>query len=210
MGGDAADLIASGQYRYSSAVFQYEEDSGVVLAIHSAALTNNPALDELDSLSDLSRGDVLTLLNGGEEPDMSDDKSAVAVLQAETGRLTDQVAALTKAGEKMKGELSALAADRDAWKKKYADLEGARCARRPRRVRREKDALLETALSDERMMPAEQEWAQKQSLESLTELLATREKNPLLTRPGGGEKGPGTAALSAAQKEIWREERRRS
>lgn len=47
----AAELVRSGEYLYVSPVFRYDALTGDVLAIEMAALTNNPAIDDMAPLA---------------------------------------------------------------------------------------------------------------------------------------------------------------
>lgn len=47
----AKALIEADEYRYISPVFSYAEDTGIVISLHSIALTNTPALSGLTDLS---------------------------------------------------------------------------------------------------------------------------------------------------------------
>lgn len=47
----ARDYIKSGEYRYFSPVFEYDETTGTVLAVHMGALTNNPGITGMEPLS---------------------------------------------------------------------------------------------------------------------------------------------------------------
>ncbi len=51
----AAAMLTNREYRYISPVFQYEKETGRVLSIISAAITNNPALDGLTDLAAATR-----------------------------------------------------------------------------------------------------------------------------------------------------------
>ncbi|MYM80543.1 hypothetical protein GTP44_01030 [Duganella sp. FT50W] len=46
----AKEMIAAGEYKYISPVFQYDETTGEVLQVLMAAITNNPAIDGMDAL----------------------------------------------------------------------------------------------------------------------------------------------------------------
>lgn len=46
----AREMLDAGEYRYLSPVFSYDGGTGHVASLHSVALTNNPALDDLDDL----------------------------------------------------------------------------------------------------------------------------------------------------------------
>lgn len=50
----ARQMIQSGEYRYLSPVIAYDQTTGVVGKLISAALTNNPALDGMEELTALS------------------------------------------------------------------------------------------------------------------------------------------------------------
>lgn len=45
----AREHIRAGEYRYISPTFSFDRKTGAVLELHSAALTNNPALDGMDA-----------------------------------------------------------------------------------------------------------------------------------------------------------------
>ena len=45
----ARDHIRAGEYRYISPVFSFDRESGAIFRLHSAALTNTPALDGMDA-----------------------------------------------------------------------------------------------------------------------------------------------------------------
>lgn len=47
----AREHIRAGEYRYISPTFSFDRKSGAVLELHSAALTNTPALDGMDAAS---------------------------------------------------------------------------------------------------------------------------------------------------------------
>ncbi len=47
----ARQMIADGEYRYISPVFVYDQNTGAVLQVLNAALTNNPALDGMNDVA---------------------------------------------------------------------------------------------------------------------------------------------------------------
>ena len=51
----AAAMLIAREYRYISPVFRYSQEDGRVLSIHSAAITNDPALDGLTDLAAATR-----------------------------------------------------------------------------------------------------------------------------------------------------------
>ena len=54
----AKGYIQSGEYRYLSAVFPYDANTGHPLRLHSAALTNRAGIDGLQALADLNASDL--------------------------------------------------------------------------------------------------------------------------------------------------------
>ena len=177
--GDTAQLITDKKYRYISAVFSYYAKTGEVLEIISVALTNTPALDGLDALADLARKQ--SIFSTEEDADMAD-KEALAALTAERDGLKTNMAALTTENTALKARVdaaeqekaaAALAAD----KAKHADL-------------------LQAALTDGRLIPAQKPWAEKQTLAALTEYLAATDPVAVLKRQTDGKDVAGTHGLS--------------
>jgi len=165
--------IKAKEYRYISAVFEFDKVTGAVVDVWSIALTNTPALDGLQSLAALSRFNHLSDLtlnqpNTGDTPMSGTD---VAALTTERDTLKTQVTALTSERDTLKADVVALSKERDdaLAKLKAADEEKAQAA-----LAAEKKAhsdLLATALSDGRLAPAQKAWAEKQSFAVLTEYL---------------------------------------
>lgn len=166
--GDTAELIAQKKYRYISSVFLYDADSGEVLEIISVALTNTPALDGLEALADLARtfSDSSTHM----EADMADEKH-LATLTVERDGLKTTVATLTTERDGLKTAVATLTAERDAQKAKLdaIDKEKTDAALAADKARHAE--LLQAALSDGRLTPAQKPWAEKQPLAALSEYL---------------------------------------
>lgn len=87
----AAAMIGAKEYLYTSAVFSYNKKTGEVLDILSFALTNTPALDDLDSLAVLSRLGGLSQGKSLEETSMDGKDQSVAELTARVTVLVDEV-----------------------------------------------------------------------------------------------------------------------
>ncbi len=114
----AAQYIRDGEYRHISPVFTYDPDTGEVLSIEMAALTNYPALDGMQPLElraaarflspsseDFSMNELMKLIAGALGlSEQATEKDAVAALKAHFDKQAEDGAALRKA----------LAADPDA------------------------------------------------------------------------------------------------
>lgn len=183
----ARAAIEAGEYRYLSPVFAYDDD-GRVTALVSVALTNTPALDTLDPL--VSRA-ALSLLAGDRESDVDKDqqiaaltterdaaKTSVAALTAERDALKTNVVALTKERDALKAAADQAKADAD--KKAHADL-------------------LQAALTDGRLTPAQKPWAEKQPLAALTEFLDASKPLADLTQRQAGKDGQADASGLTAE-----------
>ncbi|MDR0633616.1 MAG: phage protease [Azoarcus sp.] len=177
----AAQMIASREYRYISAVFSYLPSTGEVLEIISVAITNTPALDGLEALIAARR------TNSTQENTMTDDVR-LAALTNERDAAAAQVAALTKERDAIAAELAALKA------KVKADAQAAEQA--------EHAEVLKQALISGVITPAEREALSKAPLALLKELLAARPSAALLTRQADGKPAPATAVLTREEAEY--------
>lgn len=189
--GDTAELIQKKQYRYISAVFTYYEKTGEVLEIISVALTNTPALDGLDALvelADLARKHSVLLTK--EDANMADEK-VLAALTAERDGLKTQMAALTAERDGLKTQNAALTTERDTLKTKVeaADKEKTEAALASEKAKHAE--LLQAALTDGRLVPAQKPWAEKQTLAALTEYLDATSPVSLLQKQADGKDGGG-------------------
>lgn len=191
--------IADKEFRYSSPLFYFNPSSGAVTELLSVALTNNPALGDLGAVDLVRRaalaaqpiGALANQFNaaGGlpgkpsGESDMTPEQ--LAALTAERDGLKTTLAALTAERDGLKGQVVALTAERDNL---VADQAKAALAAEAT----EKAELLKAALSGDkpRLMPAQKEWAEKQSLAALKEFLDVTAPLSLTQRQseaGGGE-----------------------
>lgn len=165
---DAAEDIAKKVYRYSSPFFAFDPKTGAVTKLLSVALTNNPALGELGAV-ELARKHPG--LSTKEDAEMAD-AEALAALAKERDSLNTQVAALTAERDGLKAKLDAVEADQAA---------AALAAEKAKHAE-----LLQAALTDGRLVPAQKPWAEKQTLVALTEYLDATKPLPIANRQADG------------------------
>ncbi|WP_199031722.1 phage protease [Ralstonia sp. ASV6] len=187
---DAAQLIAQKKYRYISAVFFYSPVTGEVLEILSVALTNTPALDGLEAVAALARKQF-NFREG--EFDMS--QQEIAALTTERDGLKSQLAALTKDRDGLAQQVVALTQDRDALKARVDGIEKEKAEAALAAERKQHGDLLQAALTDGRLTPAQKPWAEKQSLAALTEYLDASKPLALLDKQTEGS-GDGKHSLT--------------
>lgn len=182
----AQGMIAAGEYRYISPVFLYLPESGEVTEILSAALTNNPGLDGMQELvsraaarfsiepspeeDDTVNPELLKLLGLSEDASEEEIKAAVTRLNAqaealaalrqklevdENVDLVEHVAALRSQGSGQPDP------------SKYVpvgvvdELRGELASLRSQINDREVGELVDVAMSDGRLLPAQEEWARE-------------------------------------------------
>jgi phage I-like protein len=193
----AKNMIAAREYRYVSCVVSYRKGTGEIAEVVSVALTNEPALDGLDSLAALSRHSVL---NHDEDEKMSEEeRAALAALTAEHGEAKKQLAALTAEREAEKKQIAALTAERDAAQaalKKAADEKAAETAKAEQA---ERDALL--ADLKQKIEPARVAKIEGLDLAALKAVAEVVEPSALLDKQTGGERNS-KAALSKEALDI--------
>ncbi len=195
--GDTAQLIADKKIRYVSAVFIYDLDTGEVLEILSAGLTNMPALDGLDALAELARKHTFS------HPPLKDTSMTpeqIAALTAERNTATASVAALTAEVGTLKASVAALTTERDTLKTKVEAAEQEKAQAALAAETKARADLITAALSDGRLTPAQKPLAEKQPVASLTEFLgAAAALSAAGGRQGGGEpSGKGLTAEETA------------
>ena len=175
--GDTAQLIKDKKVRYISALFTYDAITGAVLEILSVGLTNTPALDGLEALAALARTHYID--SSKEVAVMPGETEKLAALTQERDGLKTNVAALTQERDGLKTQVAALTQERDALKAKEATAAADK-------EKAEHAALLQAALNDGRLAPAQKAWAEKLSLAALTECLATLTPIAMLTKQTPG------------------------
>lgn len=202
----AAAMIAGKEYRYISPVFTYDAQGNVLDLLH-AGLTNFAGLDGLTDLAALSAHFNLSstkethsmkkLLEAlGLSADASEDQ-ALAALKG----LSDSLAAQA-------GSIAALKAQTHD-PAKYVPIEthvqtqNALAALTAKVDQDERDMLVETALSDGRILPAQEEYWRAQPVASLKAYLEVAQPVAALsgTQTGGKQPGgkPGDGGLDEGQ-----------
>lgn len=224
----ATTEIKNGEYRYLSPLFLADK-SGRVIKVLNAALTNRPALHNLAEV-------VATSSQFAHYLEPSEDNSQMKELliklfalsaNATDEQITEKLIALSTAkGDspvalsdvyaelaKEQGNVVALSAKvNNPDPAKYVALSDLQAVQtelnglKQQMNDKERDALIQTALSDGRLLPAQKEWAEKlgkQDLVALSDFLKTVTPNPALngTQSGGKDPNEGVekVALSAAE-----------
>lgn len=204
----AKQRIADREYRYISAVFFYYSATGEVLDVVSVALTNTPAIDGLDSLD---AGELATLSKRFSLPELSPDpentdmatpQEELAALRVTHANTETQLSALTAERETLKTSLAALTTERDNLTTQLAALTQEKADAAQAAEQQKHTDLLNAALTDGRLVPAQKPWAEKQSLAALTEYLEATGPLPIVNKQAGDEHSAHTAALTADQKKI--------
>lgn len=201
--GDTPDLIKQKKLRYISTVFFYDAETGEVLEIVSIALTNTPALDGLDALADLARkfstAGGLPPGNSTGDEDMPDEKQ-LAALTAERDAEKQKVAALTADLDKSKAQVADLTSKNTELASKVAGFEKEKAEAALAADKAKHAELMQAALTDGRLTPAQKPWAEKQSLAALTEYLDSTNPLALLNKQtNGGKGGENNHGLSAVE-----------
>ena len=191
----AAEMIASRQYRYVSPVFPYDKRSGEVLGIAHAALTNDPGLD---GLTDLAGAAALSALFEEEMP-MKALLAALGLL--ETATEAEALAALAALRTAHTGELAALrAAVPDPVK--YVDVATLTAVRAElatantelatlKAEKHEADVaqVVTAALDAGKLTPATESWARELGRKDLSALNAYVAAAPVVVKPGWTQTG---------------------
>lgn len=190
----AAAALTAGEYRYLSPVFAYD-NQGRVTRLVSVALTNTPALDTLDPL--VSRA-ALSLINGApqlEDTSVTLTPEQIAALTAQRDAAQTQVAALTQERDAANTKVAALTQERDQLK---AAAEQAKAAA----DKKAHADLLQAALTDGRLIPADKPWAEGQSLAALSQFLEGRKPLVDLSRQSQREQGVGDGLPTLTPEEV--------
>ena len=169
----ASKRLQEKEYRYISAVFTYSLDTGEIEDIVSVALTNQPALDGLNAVAAFSKSNPQFLTHQDPEATgevtMSD--KDLAALTLEHATVKSQNIALTTENTTLKADVVALSKQRDDATTELAAIKKTQAEAALTANKEKHTALLTAALSDGRLAPAQKTWAEKQSLEALTEYL---------------------------------------
>ena len=198
--------IRAGEYRYISPVFSFDRESGVILRLHSAALTNTPALDGMDAAR-------ATLVTNKELHSMKPILAALGL--PETADEAAALAALTALKQERDNALAAARAEPDP--QKYVAMatfstlqqEAATLRAELDRLKAEANSAalageIEAALKDGRLTAATKSWAEelaKKNPDTLKAFLKSQPPLEALTRTQTGGKPPagGTSATLSGE-----------
>ncbi len=200
---NAAAMIAAGEYRYLSPVFEYNRQTGEVAAVRMAALTNNPGLDgmsavALKAINDFSVSDfqpeestpmnetlkkLLATLGLPGDAGEADALSAVAAMKAAADGAASQIAALKAQATQ--------APDPAKFVPVHAvqELQTQIAALSAGMAKREADQVIEAALADGRLNPALKVWAEDLGKTDLAALKAYVEQAPAVAALKGMQSG---------------------
>lgn len=198
---DAKRMIAAKEYRYISAVFYYDGETGEVLELVSVALTNTPAIDGLDALTQaaLSRGALNVFLTTG-DADMALSEKEVAALTVERDSAKTQLAALTTENASIKTSLAALTSENTELKSRVAAIEAEKLqAALVAEKTKCADMIVAAMTVDKTLPPAQEAFAKTLGLAALTEFLQTLKPLAMLSKQAGGKAGVGEHGLSPEQ-----------
>ncbi|AKH39407.1 hypothetical protein AAW31_02265 [Nitrosomonas communis] len=198
----ANQMIEAGEYRYISPVFTYDKKTGAIKRLLNAALTNNPALDGMDAVAasqflsiegeDMQLEQLLTALRKlSGQNETADADSVLASLTTLLSSKDDAIAAL-----------KAVADHPDPAKFVSIDvmksLQNEVTALKAEKIEHEVDDVVEVALSEGKLLPAQEEWARKlgkENLASLKQYLAAAQPIAALTKTQTGGKVPDSVEL---------------
>lgn len=192
----AKGMIEGGQYKYLSPVFSYNE-SGDVLEILMAAVTNVPALDGMQELE--LRAAAKFDLSDKEQP--MENRILIATLSALGLAETATEAEITAAIAALKAQTP----DPSKFVSVTAmnELRDQIAALRSSAAEREIGELITQALTEGKLLPAQEKWAKdlgKSNLAQLKEYIATAPAIPALG--GTQSRGRAPAAAGAAGGDI--------
>ena len=203
--------IRAGEYRYISPVFAFDRQSGAVLRLICAALTNHPALDGMDAasatLTPYEEPPMKQILAALGLPETADEAAALAALTT-LRQERDSARALAQAAPDPQkfvamATFSAVQQEAAQLRDELTKLQNAA------RAAALKDDI-EAALKDGRLTAATQGWAEslaQTAPDALKAYLAAQPPVQALTRtqtggtPPAGDK-PGTASLTAEEQHI--------
>ncbi|MCT8785044.1 phage protease [Glaesserella parasuis] len=224
----AATEIKDGVYRYISPLF-LADASGTVIKVLNAALTNRPALHNLaeavamsaqfshflEPNEDKTKMKELLIKLFGLSAQATDDEITTKLTALSAAKGDSQVALSDVYAElaKEQGQVVALTAKvNNPDPAKFVALSDLQAVQtelnqiKQQMNDKERDALIQSALSDGRLLPAQKAWAEKlgkENLVALSDYLATVSPNPALAGTQSGGKDPNeqtqTVALSAAE-----------
>ena len=219
----AAAEIASGQYKYVSAVF-FVNSTGQVVELHSAALTNNPALDGMAAVAlaaqslvpaavfsaTPSPSTVSASLSPSLQSALKDESMKTVLTALSLAEVASEAQALS-AVVALQRELTAAKANQfDAAKhialSEYATLQGQLTALTAKADDAERAQLMDACIKDGRITLSAKDFWAKAPLVQLTEYAKIATPNPALaagSQTAAAKQGGTTAvALTAEQERI--------
>lgn len=226
----AAQQIKDGEYRYISPLFLVDEN-GLVIKVLNAALTNRPALHNLDEAVAMS-SQFSQFFNQKENPEMKIKEMVIALCglaaTATDAEIEAELTALSAAKgdspialKDVYGELKKAQADKVALSAQVnnpdpakfvalSDLQAVQTELNQvkQQINSEKVTnLIQVALSDGRLLPAQKEWAEKlgkKDLQALSDYLGTVAPNPALagTQSGGQDPNAKTEKVALSDAEV--------
>lgn len=173
----AAGFIAAKEYRYLSPVFSYDKQTGEVLDLVHVGLTNYPALDGMASLPALAaarfqmadpaapsakenqsvnKEELIALLGLSTDASEEDIQTALTALKADAGKVDQLQTALAAAKTEGKPD-PAKFVPVDVVESLKQDI----AALKATQVAGEVDVLVQTGLSEGRLLPAQESWARE-------------------------------------------------
>lgn len=198
--------IRAGEYRFISPTFSFDRRSGAVLELHSAALTNNPALDGMDPASakthntqeDKHMDKLLALLRTLLGlPDTADEAQCAEALSRHLPQ--QNLIALLQSKDAALATFQAVQQEAAQLRAKLAEMEGAAAVAAL-------SGEIEAALKDGRLAASAKPWAEglaKSNPDALREFLKSTPPVTALkgTQTGGKQPDatPGTASLTAEE-----------
>jgi len=218
----ARAAIEAGEYRYISPVFQYDRRTGRVTGVLMAALTNYPALDGHSDLAAQAAARFQT----DQEDDTVDREQLIELLglaaDATDEQINEAIAVLkakADAAEATEAELAALkakAGDNQPDPAKWAPVEVVRelqeqVAALSGAVRtREVDELIDQAVDQGKLLPAQVEWARALGAKDIEALKGYIDSAPTIAALSGTQTGgrppeeAGQDGLSAEELAVCR------
>ena len=216
----AAAMLRAGEYRYRSPVFSFNKHTGLVDGFHSLALTNDPGLDVLPALAQLSAAGGLLLADPistttPQEPHHMDKLAILAALGLPASTTDDTaltaLAALRGQVVAKDQEIAALQAKQFDPAKHIPLAEHQKVADQLAQLsaqadQAEHERLMSAALTDARILPANEAYWRAQPLVALQAFL--KDAKPLAALAGMQTTGQspaddsGIVALSADEKAV--------
>jgi phage I-like protein len=176
----AAAMIAAGEYKYLSPVFTFDPQTGTVLDLLNVALTNNPAIDGMQPVM-LAAASRFSLPTQPEEPIPMLKELRELLQLADENPTEAQVAAAT---QRVKAKLDEVATEVAALKAQSPDptqyapvaalkaVQDELAALRAGALERDVADLVDPALADGRLLPAQEQWARELGQTNLAALKA--------------------------------------